>query len=92
MQDMILSKLVQFIFQICLLGALCGCVAVWGDSYNVAMQNDAGVLIEYDPAVVNMVRITAAAQTACERHGKSAANPKQGDSNQGIRTIYFQCV
>lgn len=68
-----------------------GCVAVWGQSYNVAMANSRSVVIEYDPVVVNMPSMLQAAQNECDKYGKDAVLDNTGSGNLGIRVNTYRC-
>lgn len=73
------------------LSALTGCVAVWGQSYNVAMTNSRSVVVEYDPAVVNMPAMLKEAQDHCDRFGKDAVLHDESTGNLGIRVNTYRC-
>lgn len=68
-----------------------GCVAVWGQSYNIAMANSRSVVVEYDPVVVNMPSLLQAAQNECDKYGKDAVFDSTGSSNLGIRVNTYRC-
>lgn len=68
-----------------------GCVAVWGNSYNVAMANSRSVVIEYDPLLVNMSSVMNAAQTECSKFGKDAVLDSQTEGNTGVRVNTYRC-
>lgn len=70
---------------------LCGCIAVWGKSYNVALSNSRSVVIEYDPAVVNLPAMLNDAQQACSKYGKDAVLAKVSTSNLGIIVNNYRC-
>lgn len=76
-----------------LLGAMLagGCVAVWGDSYNVAAANSSSVTIEFDPAVVNLPKVLAAAQAECDKFGKDAVLDNTSPGNLGIVVNTYRC-
>lgn len=67
------------------------CVAVWGKSYNVALVNSRSVVIEYDPAVVNLPAMLAAAQEGCSRYGKDAMLDSVTEGNLKIRVNTYRC-
>ena len=71
---------------------LSGCVAAWGGPYNVALANESGITIEFDPAIINIPRISAVAQEHCAKVGKNALLDNQGDGNLGIRVNTYRCV
>lgn len=71
--------------------ALCGCVAAWGSSYNVAMANSRSVAIEYDPLVVNLPALMNAAQSECSKYGKDALLDSVSSSNYGIKVNTYRC-
>lgn len=68
-----------------------GCVAVWGNSYNVAMANSRSVVIEYDPLLVNMSNVMNAAQTECSKFGKDAVLDSQTEGNTGVQVNTYRC-
>ena len=68
-----------------------GCVAVWGNSYNVAMANSRSVVIEYDPLLVNMSSVMNAAQTECSKFGKDAVLDSQTEGNTGVQVNTHRC-
>lgn len=68
-----------------------GCVAVWGNSYNVAMANSRSVVIEYDPLLVNMSSVMNAAQTECSKFGKDAVLDSQTEGNTGVQVNTYRC-
>ncbi len=84
---MTVSRLLAFAFIL----PLCGCIAVWGKSYNVALSNSRSVVIEYDPVVVNFPELLKAAQTSCEKYGKDAVLDSTGASNLGIKVNTYRC-
>lgn len=71
--------------------AMTSCVAVWGKSYNVALQNSRSVVIEYDPALINMPAMLGAAQGACDRYGKDAVLDSVTTGNLGIKVNTYRC-
>lgn len=68
-----------------------GCVAVWGQSYNVALANSRSVVIEFDPVVVNLPALMKAAQDECDRYGKDAVLDSVSNGNLGIRVNTYRC-
>lgn len=70
---------------------LSGCVAVWGNSYNVAMANSRSVVIEYDPLFVNMTSVMNAAQTECSKFGKDAVLDSQTEGNTDVQVNTYRC-
>lgn len=68
-----------------------GCVAVWGESYNVALANSRSVVIEYDPAIVNLPAMLAEAQAKCDIFGKDAVLDSVSSSNLGIKVNTYRC-
>jgi len=71
--------------------SISGCVAVWGQSYNVALANSRSVVIEYDPAVINLPSMLQAAQTECDKFGKDAVLDGTSSGNLGILVNTFRC-
>lgn len=70
---------------------LSGCVAVWGKSYNVALANSRSVVVEYDPAVVNLPAMLRAAQMECDKFGKDAILDSTSRGNLGILVNTYRC-
>jgi hypothetical protein len=70
---------------------LSGCVAVWGESYNVALANSRSVVIEYDPAVINVPSMLNAAQAECNKFGKDAVLDGTSRGNLGILVNTYRC-
>lgn len=68
-----------------------GCVAVWGKSYNVALSNSRSVVIEYDPAVINLPSMLKAAQDECSKFGKDAVLDSTSRGNLGILVNTYRC-
>ncbi len=68
-----------------------GCVAVWGKSYNVALSNSRSVVIEYDPAVINLPSMLKAAQDECSKFGKAAVLDSTSRGNLGILVNTYRC-
>jgi len=68
-----------------------GCVAVWGKSYNVALSNSRSVVIEYDPAVINLPSMLKAAQDDCSKFGKDAVLDSTSRGNLGILVNTYRC-
>ncbi|MCB9982275.1 MAG: hypothetical protein H6861_01185 [Rhodospirillales bacterium] len=68
-----------------------GCVAVWGQSYNVAMSNSRSVVIEYDPVVINMPAMLQAAQAECDKYGKDAVLDNVSEGNLSIKVNTYRC-
>lgn len=73
------------------LGALTGCVAVWGKSYNVAMSNSRSVVIEYDRVVANMPAMLQAAQAECDKYKKDAVLDNVSTGNLSILVNTYRC-
>ncbi|MEQ8300224.1 MAG: hypothetical protein RH945_06740 [Hyphomonas sp.] len=71
--------------------ATSGCVAAWGSSYNVALANSRSVVVEYDPAVVNLTAMLTAAQAECEKFGKDAVLDSTANGNLGIKVNTYRC-
>jgi len=67
------------------------CVAVWGNSYNVALSNSRSVVIEYDPAIVNLPEMLQAAQASCAQYGKDAVLDSVSDGNLKIKVNTYRC-
>lgn len=80
----------KVVFIICIL-LVTGCVAVWGKSYNVALSNSRSVVIEYDPAVVNLPSMLNAAQDECSKFGKDAVLDSTSRGNLGILVNTYRC-
>lgn len=70
---------------------LSGCVAVWGKSYNVALANSRSVVIEYDPAVVNLPAMLSEAQANCDKFRKDAVLHTVTSGNPGIKVNTYRC-
>jgi hypothetical protein len=68
-----------------------GCVAVWGDSYNVAASNSNSVTIEYDPAIVSMTKLLLAAQNECDKYDRDAVLINSTSGNIGILVNTYRC-
>lgn len=68
-----------------------GCVAAWNDSFNVALANSRSVVIEYDPVVVNLPRMLAAAQAECSKFDKDAVLDSTSTGNLGIKVNTYRC-
>lgn len=71
---------------------LSGCVAAWGDSYNVALRNSRSIVIGYDPAVINLPRLLAVAQEHCDQYDDDALLDSTSSSNIGIKVNTYICV
>ena len=69
-----------------------GCVAAWGGAYNVALANEGGITIEFDPLVISIPEISAIAQEHCSKIGRNALLDNQGDGNLGIKVNTYRCV
>ena len=67
------------------------CVAVWGKSYNVALSNSRSVVIEYDPAVINLPEMLQAAQGACAQFSKDAVLDSVSEGNLKIKVNTYRC-
>lgn len=67
------------------------CVAAWGSSYNVALANSRSVVVEYDPAVVNLTAMLTAAQAECEKFDKDAVLDGTSNGNLGIKVNTYRC-
>jgi hypothetical protein len=76
---------------IILLMPVCGCIALWGKSYNVALSNSRSVVIEYDPVVANLPAMLKTAQQACSKYGKDAVLNNVSSSNLGIKVNNYRC-
>lgn len=68
-----------------------GCAVVWGQSYNVALVNSRSVVIEYDPAIINLAGMLNAAQAGCEKYGKDAVLDGTSNGNLGILVNTYRC-
>jgi hypothetical protein len=68
-----------------------GCVAAWGNSYNIALANSRSVVVEYDPAVVNLPAMLTAAQAECEKFEKDAVLDGTSKGNLGIKVNTYRC-
>ncbi|WP_298442158.1 hypothetical protein [uncultured Ferrimonas sp.] len=71
--------------------ALQGCIAVWGSSYNVAMHNSRSVVVEYDPAVINLPAMLRDVQTLCTKFNKDAVLDSTSRGNLGILVNTYRC-
>jgi len=80
----------KIVIIICIL-LVTGCVAVWGKSYNVALSNSRSVVIEYDPAVINLPSMLKAAQDECSKFGKDAVLDSTSRGNLGILVNTYRC-
>lgn len=72
-------------------GTTSACVAAWGASYNVALANSRSVVVEYDPAVVNLTAMLTAAQAECEKFDKDAVLDSTSSGNLGIKVNTYRC-
>jgi hypothetical protein len=68
-----------------------GCAAAWGSSYNVALANSRSVVVEYDPAIVNLSAMLNAAQAECEKFDKDAVLDSTSNGNLGIKVNTYRC-
>lgn len=68
-----------------------GCVATWGKSYNVALRNERSIVIEYDPALVNLPTVLKVAQDHCGQYGRSAVLDSQTSGNLAIDVNTYRC-
>ena len=64
---------------------------VWGKSYNVALANSRSVVVEYDPAVINLPAMLGAAQAECDKFGKDAVLDSTSRGNLGILVNTYRC-
>jgi len=71
--------------------ATSACVAAWGSSYNVALANSRSVVVEYDPAIVNLTAMLTAAQAECEKFDKDAVLDSTSNGNLGIKVNTYRC-
>lgn len=81
----------RLIFFLSILITQTACVAVWGGSFNVALANSRSVVIEYDPAVVDLPKMLHAAQTECSKYSKDAVLDSVSDGNLGIKVNTYRC-
>lgn len=79
------------LFVIVLSLSLAGCVAVWGNSYNVASSNSRSVTVEFDPLLVNMGAVMNAAQSECAKYGKDAVLDSSTEGNIGVTVNTYRC-
>ncbi|MDZ4056827.1 MAG: hypothetical protein U1D69_07640 [Polynucleobacter sp.] len=75
----------------CTLIFLNGCVTVWGKSYNVALSNSSSIVIEYDPAVVDVPAMLNVAQNHCAQYKRDAILDSTSDGNLGIKVNTYKC-
>ena len=68
-----------------------GCVAKWGKSKNIALANRRTVVVEYDPAVLNLPAMLNAVQTECNNFGKDAVLDETSRGNLGIVVNTYRC-
>jgi len=85
------QKSLQFL-SIGLILGLSGCVAAWGDSYNVALENRRSIVIEYDRAVADIPKILRVAQAHCNKFGDDAVLDSTSEGNIGIYVNTYACV
>jgi hypothetical protein len=83
--------ILKLIFLIITIVIISGCVAVWGQSYNVALANSRSVVIEYDPTVINLPAMLQAAQTECDQYNKDAVLDGTSRGNLGIMVNTYRC-
>jgi hypothetical protein len=86
-----MKKLVFVSGCVLLSAATSGCVAAWGSPYNVALANSRSVVVEYDPAVVNLTAMLTAAQAECEKFDKDAVLDSTSNGNLGIKVNTYRC-
>lgn len=82
MKSIILIVIVAFIS---------GCASVWGKSYNIALANSRSVVIEYDPAIVNLPAMLQAAQSECDKFSKDVVLDGTSRGNLGILVNTYRC-
>ena len=73
---------------------IAGCVAVWGGSYNIKEENEAGITIQYDTALNSSAMMQRMAKTHCEKFNKKAevVNAKMPGLMLGIIEEKYACV
>ncbi len=81
----------HFICALLLLGTS-ACVAAWGGAYNVALENSRSIVIEYDPAIINIPQILSVAQTHCDKFKRDALLSNTSKGNIGIIVNTYECV
>ena len=86
-----MNSFLRSLCAIALTFTLCGCIFVWGKSYNVALANSRSVVIEYDPTWINMPAMLNAAQEACDKYDKDAFLTSTSRGNKGILVSTYRC-
>lgn len=78
---------------ICLLPlALSGCVAVWGQSYNIDIANEDYVQVNYDASVINYQAMLSEIQAHCAKYEKDYVNDSTIVNGWGITMAVYRCI
>ncbi|HIF5802616.1 TPA: hypothetical protein ACX3E3_004473 [Vibrio parahaemolyticus] len=78
---------------VCLLPLLLsGCVAVWGQSYNIDVANEDYVQVNYDSAVINYKAMLSEVAAHCAKYDKDYVNDSTILNGWGITMAVYRCV
>lgn len=69
-----------------------GCVAVWGQSYNVDIQTPDYIQVNYDDSVINYRLMLADIRSHCARYDKVPKNDSTFRNYWGITMAVYNCV
>jgi len=71
---------------------LSGCVAVWGQSYNIDIKNEDYVQVNYDSSVINMGAMLADIKIHCAKYDKNYKHESTIRNAWGINMAVYNCV
>lgn len=72
--------------------ALTGCVAVWGQAYDIEQATSESVTIRYDRNFATLDEVDKIARKNCAESGKMAVEQHESTSVWRITTVSFNCV
>jgi len=68
-----------------------GCVAVWGQSYNIDFADKDVVQVNYDASVINYPHMLAQVASHCAAYGKGYVNDSTITNGWGITMAVYRC-
>ncbi len=71
---------------------LSGCVAIWGQSYNIDAATEDYVQVNYDASVINYQAMLSEIQAHCAQYDKDYVNDSTIVNGWSITMAVYRCV
>lgn len=71
--------------------ALCGCVAVWGQPFDIQSKSSDAITLKYDRNFTDAAEMDRIAQAHCDAYDGKAVKRDEATSMWNLTTVTYDC-